>query len=146
MLDVVHTSSPIYRSLAVGLTTLLSMPAVAAEPTECQQSLVPVDTPRPAYPSPEQARAYLPGTAYFHVFVEGKVSVEFMVTTLGTVSEPRITESTVDPIGTRRFARDAFDGFLETNVIPTLLRWKYEAIEAPCLARITFSYELEDDA
>lgn len=42
-------------------------------------ALEPVNTPRPEYPSPEQAKMYLPGTHYIHIFVKGEVTVQYDV-------------------------------------------------------------------
>ena len=118
----------------------------AVEPTECQLALIAVETPFPTYPTPEQARPYFAGTSYMHVFVEGSVSVEYVVTVSGEVSELRVTESTHRAIGPRRsYPERNFDGFLESNVLQTVMKWQYEPIEQPCVARASFVYVFSEN-
>jgi len=130
--------------IAIALAAL--QPATADEPTECQKLLVAINTPYPGYPTPEQAKRYLPGTSYLHVFVTGVVTVEFLVTRSGSVSDAKIIESSSRPIGRGRFPEGHFDGFLEANVLSTIMSWEFETIAQPCTARWTFTYEQEDAA
>ncbi len=134
-LTLLLASSLIFASIAV----------VASDQAECQISLVPVDVPYPEYPTRHQVQDYLRGTAYLHVFVEGEVFVEFVVTTEGTVEKARITKSVAKPVGRHpRIAEGHFEGFLEMNVLPTIAGWKYEPIERPCAVRMSFTYGLEN--
>ena len=57
--------------------------ALAEEPSKCEAKLKPLSTPWPKYPSPEQAKDYLQGTEYAHVFVKGSVRVRFTVSIEG---------------------------------------------------------------
>jgi len=113
------------------LTRWGSQSAVADEPTECQKALVAIERPVPESPSAEQAREYLRGTSYLHIFVEGKVSVEFTVHPAGDVSDVKILESVEKPVG--RGAGNVpdgyFEGFLRINAIPTVERWRDQPIE-----------------
>jgi outer membrane biosynthesis protein TonB len=119
-----------------------------AQDSGCQSALNPVHRSMPDYPSPEQAERYLRGTSYMHVFVEGRVAVEFTVARDGSVSDARIVESTYQPIGRRASSYKAgyFDGFLEINVLPAVKAWRFSPLAQPCRSRVTFTWQFEEGA
>lgn len=99
----------------------------------------------PDYPSPDQARPYLQGTAYMHVFVEGTVVVTFTVNTSGAISDVRIAESSYKPIGRSASYFDKpgyFDGFLEMNVLSAVKTWRYSPRIEPCSHKFTFTFRM----
>lgn len=122
--------------------------AAAADVPGCQQTLKKLSAPPPPYPSPEQAKRFFLGTSYMHVFVEGRVSVEYVVIPSGAVTEVRVIESGYNLVGQNRngYSAGYFDGFLEMNVAATLGLWKYQPIEQPCKVQRTFTYAVDPGA
>ncbi len=110
---------------------------------ECS-NLEAVNTPRPEYPKPDQVKDYLRGTQYTHVFVEGYVTVAFLVNENGSVTNIEIVESKNNP--TRQIKNRSFNGFLETNVISTVSGWVFKSVSSVCSSSTTFYYELEKNA
>lgn len=138
------------RAFAVGAVCILATACVpAAELTPCPKDLERITAPYPPYPSPEQAESFgVKGTSYMHVYVEGRVAVEFTVTTDGTLDSLEIVESTYQIVGRNRhaYATGHFSGFLEMNVLSTLAHWRYKRVQTPCRGKFTFTYKMRDAA
>jgi hypothetical protein len=135
------------RSARVALALVTWVGATAhAEQSSCQQALIPVHRPEPEYPSPEQAQPYLQGTSYMHVFVAGTVTVEFIVSREGTVSDARVISSDYKLVGRNasRYKAGYFDGFLELNVLPAVKTWRFSPILEPCTGEFKITWQLED--
>jgi len=56
------------------LCLLVSVSVCQAQELACPKDLKLLEGAMPDYPSPEQAKPYLQGTSYMHVFIEGSVS------------------------------------------------------------------------
>lgn len=127
------------RCAKIWLFLVVMVFSVSTLGMEVCENLVPLSNPMPAYPNPEQAKDYLPGTLYAHIFVEGFVAVSYTVETSGKVTEVKIVDSENRP--TQKIEGREFDGFLESNVISTVARWKYKAVPADCEASQIFRYQ-----
>lgn len=124
------------------MLSILALP-VAAQDNLCAD-LVPIHTPKPEYPTYEQAREkdYFSGTSYTHVFIEGFVKARFIVQPSGVVESVEIIDSENRP---KKHTDKSFGGFLEMNVLSTLKNWRYEIISMPCIQEEVFHYELKTD-
>jgi hypothetical protein len=120
--------------------------AAHAEESTCQQTLNPIYRPTPEYPSPEQAEPYLKGTSYLHVFVAGTITVEFVVSREGTVSDARVVRSDYELVGRNASPYKAgyFNGFLEMNVLPAVKTWRFSPIPQPCTGEFRFTWQLKE--
>lgn len=118
-----------------------------AEESACQQTLKPVHRPTPDYPSSQQAEPYLKGSSYMHVFVAGTVTVEFVVSREGTVSDARVVRSVYDLVGRNASLYKAgyFNGFLEMNVVPVVKTWRFSPIPKPCTGEFKFTWRFQDE-
>jgi hypothetical protein len=127
-----------FIALNASVTTCQSQEVV------CPKELRLVEGSMPDYPSPEQAKAYLQGTSYLHVFIEGSVVVAFTVTSSGVVTDARIAKSSYKPVGRNasRYAPGYFDGFLEMNVLPAVSTWRYSPRVQSCNGEFTFTYRV----
>jgi hypothetical protein len=141
------------RQISLALLGLIvpiawAVDVAAADVPGCQQALKELIAPHPPYPSPEQAKRFFMGTSYMHVFVEGRVLVEYVVIPSGVVTEVRVIESSYNLVGQNRngYSAGYFDGFLEMNVTATLGRWKYQPIEQACKVQRTFTYVVDPGA
>jgi hypothetical protein len=123
---------------------LVSVSICQAQGLACPKDLKLLEGAMPDYPSPDQAKAYLQGTSYMHVFVEGSVVVAFTVTSSGAVTDTRITRSSYKPVGrsASRYKPGYFDGFLEMNVLPAVRTWRYSPRTQPCNGEFTFTYQV----
>lgn len=116
-----------------------------AQEIACPKDLKLVEGSMPDYPSPDQARPYLKGTSYMHVFVEGTVVVVFTVNRSGAVADARIAKSSYEPVGRSAsyFNKPGyFDGFLEMNVLPAVKTWRYSPRTESCSHEVTFTYRM----
>jgi len=122
----------------------------AAESTpDCSDNLVSLNKPLVEYPSQEQAQRWgLRGTSYLHVLIEGKSVFEYDVLPTGEVNDVRVTEATysVVAINPQAFEEGHFDGFLETNLEPAVMKWTFEPIDSACTAVHSITWEFRDDA
>jgi len=139
---------PNLGGFGVALLAAAPLCSSAAEPSECASTIYPLHTPRPSYPSPKDAIAYLDGTRYLDTFVEGSVRVRFLILESGEVTDVVVVEEKTRPIGrdANRYPSDYFIGFLAMYAADTVLMWRYQPIEAPCFAEASFEYTLDPDA
>jgi hypothetical protein len=123
---------------------LISASVCQAQEVACPKDLKLLEGAMPDYPSPEQAKRYLQGTSYMHVFVEGTVVVAFTVAGSGAVTDARITKSSYKLVGRNasRYKPGYFDGFLEMSVLPAVRAWRYSARAQPCNGEFTFTYQI----
>ena len=135
-----YASMKRYISFAL-LTFSMSFSALGKE-LPCDE-LESISTPRPEYPTYEQAQDILPGTSYLHVFIEGFVKVQFTVLKSGLVTDVMIIESESQPT---RTIKKSVDGFLEMNAIPTVSKWQFKPVSTACIQEHIFRYELSQDA
>ena len=122
---------------------LLGSVTQATELEDCKD-LKRIYTPYPHYPKPHQVRSYFPGTSYAHNFVEGFIEVEYFVELDGRVK-------TITVLGSEEkvYPRDRgmnLKGFFESNVIPTLKKWKYEKIEKVCKVKAKYTYVFDKNS
>jgi len=132
---------------AMSLTSIALVAGAAmchAQEVACPQDIKPVEGSMPGYPSSEQAKPYLPGTSYMHVFVEGSVVVAFTVSTSGAVTNARIAQSSYKLVGRNasHYKPGYFDGFLDMNVLPAVRAWRYSPRAQPCASEYTFTYRI----
>jgi hypothetical protein len=123
---------------------LVAAPMCRAQEAACPTDLKLVEGRMPDYPSPDQAKPYLQGTSYMHVFVEGAVVVAFTVSSSGAVTDTRIAKSCYKPVGRHASLYKAgyFDGFLEMNVLPAVKTWRYSPRAQSCRGEFTFTYRI----
>ena len=81
-----------------------------------------------------------------HVFVAGTVTVEFIVSREGTVSDARVISSDYKLVGRNasRYKAGYFDGFLELNVLAAVKAWRFSPILEPCKGEFKITWQLED--
>lgn len=133
------------KAMSVTFIGLLVGAAVSqAQEVACPNDLKLVEGSMPDYPSPEQAKPYLQGTSYMHVFVEGSVVVSFSVSSSGAVTDARIAESSYKPVGRNAalYKPGYFDGFLEMNVLSAVRTWRYPPRAQSCNGEFTFTYRM----
>jgi hypothetical protein len=133
----------------VAITVLVGWSAAlhATDLPVCPKSLAATLAPAANYPSAAQAEMFgLLGSSYLHVSVEGRVKVEFTVTSSGTVEIPRIVESTYSLKGPQRssYKPGRFNGFLDLNVLPAIRKWQFPAVKTPCKTGVWFSFKSAD--
>jgi hypothetical protein len=123
---------------------LVGVPVCVAQEVACPKDLKLVEGSMPDYPSPDQAKPYLQGTSYMHVFVEGSVVVAFTVSSSGAVTDARIVKSSYKPVGRNAslYKPGYFDGFLEMNVLPAVRTWRYSPRAQSCNGEFTFTYRI----
>jgi hypothetical protein len=132
------------KAMSVTLGLLVGVTVCQAQEAACPKDLKLVEGSMPDYPSPEQAKPYLQGTSYMHVFVEGNVQVSFTVISSGAVTDVRIAKSSYKPVGRNAslYKPGYFDGFLEMNVLPAVRTWRYSPRAQSCSGEFTFTYRL----
>ena len=126
------------------IALIVGSAACEAQGAECPKDLKRIAGSMPEYPSPEQAMPYLKGTSYMHVFVEGTIVVAYIVATSGAVTDARIVQSSHKPklLGRNAYPSGYFNGFLEMNILPAVMTWRYPPRTQPCDGKFTFTFQL----
>ena len=109
----------------------------------CENALLPIEAPEnvSAYPTPNEAKEFLPGTSYSHVFISGYALVEFIINPNGSVHNPKVIEAQYEPVGKSIHKPDYFRGFYNSSAPRAALQYRYAPQSKPCVYQLKFTYE-----